>query len=217
LACGTTGRSHELLIMIIRWTRQTMGGVSDQVGSAARGRKASGGHLGPGSPPPPAALTAGPPPPEDRRTRLLLLLRPGRPASVQGSADRAARLRWPAEESFGLGKAASAWTSARPSSPRRSGTAPTPRLRRPPAQTPHPCRPRPHPAHRPRDPQAARGRTQPAPGTRTCPLDPMVAPSTGTIPLIPQTCTSVAQLRPGQLVPHQATFARLTMRRSRSS
>jgi SRSO17 transposase len=61
-------------------------------------------------------------------------------------------------------------------------------------------RPRAHPAHRPRDPQAARRRPRPPGTTRPCcPMAPLATPPPGPIPLVPQTCTHAAQLRPGQL------------------
>jgi len=62
------------------------------------------------------------------------------------------------------------------------------------------CRSRPHPAHRPRGQAAARPRSHPFEAARPRrPLARMAAAPPGTIPLVPQTRTPGAQLRPGQL------------------
>jgi hypothetical protein len=51
-----------------------------------------------------AAQPAGPPAPEDRRAGVSPLLRARGPAGAQAGLIRAAGLRWPVEESFGLAK-----------------------------------------------------------------------------------------------------------------
>ena len=115
---------------------------------------------------------------------------PAGQAASKARLIRAAGLRWPVEESFKLGKAASAWTSARPGSiPRSCGTScwswpPSRSARSPPpgSWTAPAPRPRPRPArarHHPPIPASSRSPSArssdcspPHSGIRNCPATP---------------------------------------------
>ena len=132
-------------------------------------------------------------------------------AAAKARLIRAAGLRWPVEEVSSPGRAASAWTSARPGSTPRScgtscwswppsrsarspppscGTAPVPRHRRPPASTTSargPCL-IPLTVHEVKRLLAAT--LLPSRATRPRrPLAPVATPPPGTIPIVPQTRT----------------------------
>ena len=146
---------------------------------------------------------------------------PGGQLASKARLIRAAGLRWPAEESFELGKgcfgldqcqartytavlrhtvlvmaalAVCAVTAAQLGTHRFPGAAPGWPGPGPAGQR------RTHPAHRPRDPAPACRSTQQAAAARPRrPLAPLATPPPGTITLVPPTRTPGTQLHPGQL------------------